>query len=204
MQKNGFEQTICVILSGGISSRMKTHKALLPFSDNKSFLQHIIEVYQKAGISMIYVVKNHEIDLGEFNNGAHMPGVIENRYPEKGRLFSLQLGLKAAPGVSYCFIQNIDNPFVTVKLIQNLFAVRTEAAFISPEYESRGGHPVLISELVINRIKGLTDYKGTLREILDEFSRYKLTTDDEQCIRNINTPEDYEAYFGNLKTTAFS
>ena len=101
------EKTVCVILSGGASSRMKMHKALLKVSEEKNFLQHIVDVYQKAGIDKIFVVKNSNIDITEMGIDTACVTVIDNFYPDKGRIFSLQLGLNKAQNADYCFIQNI-------------------------------------------------------------------------------------------------
>ncbi len=198
------DKMICMILSGGLSSRMHTHKALLPFSANQNFLQHIIEAYQNAGINKIIVIKNKEIDLPgmELDKNGYL--LVNNSYPEKGRLFSIQLGISAAPDADYCFIQNIDNPFVTKELIEQLAAHKLTAGFVSPDYNGKGGHPVLLSSAILKRIEGITDYGITLREVLSEFPRYKFLTDDERCTRNFNTKEEYEQYFSSYKiyTTA--
>ena len=186
---------ICLILSGGLSSRMKAHKAFLPFSANQNFLQHIIQVYLEAGINNIIVVKNKEMDLTgmEIDNNSCL--IVNNCYPEKGRLYSIQLGLSVAPDADYCYIQNIDSPFVTQELIKQLAACKTCAGYVSPYYNGMGGHPVLISSDILKRIETITDYNITLREVLGEYPRYKLITQDEKCTRNINTKEEYEQYF---------
>ncbi len=188
------ENIICVILSGGLSSRMKTHKALLKFSEQQNFLQHIIEVYQKAGMKKIIVVKNADIDFTDDGVNNDMVSIVNNYYSEKGRLYSLQLGLNESPNADYCFIQNIDNPFVTTELIKNLLTYRSNADYVSPEYNNKGGHPVLISAAIIKKILHLKEYKNTLREELELFSRYKLNIDDENCILNINLPSDYQKH----------
>ena len=190
-----FENTICIILSGGLSTRMHTHKALLRFSENENFLQHIVNVYQRAGINKIIVVKNSDIEITKEGFAGQDVTVVENYSPEKGRLFSIQLGLAAAPGVQYCFIQNIDNPFVTEQLVSVLYDVRDFADYITPEVHNKGGHPVLISARVIKKISLLTAYRNTLSEILGMFNRYKLQTDDANCLLNINYRSDYEKYF---------
>ncbi len=194
------DKMVCVILSGGLSSRMESHKALLSFSASHNFLQHIIDVYHTAGIENIFVVKNKEIDLSGLELEKIGIRIVNNYYPEKGRLYSIQLGLLATQGADFCFIQNIDNPFVTSGIIQQLAAHKIRADYISPDYNGHGGHPVLLSSGISRAIADITDYNKTLREVLSKFNRFKLITEDDQCIRNINTPQDYEEYFSGYKT----
>ena len=188
------ENIICIILSGGISSRMKTHKALLRFSESENFLQHIISVYQSAGIKKIIVVKNADIAFKQNDITNSSIAIVENNFPEKGRLYSIQLGLSVAPDSQYCYIQNIDNPFISGELVRDLYNARKYADYIAPEYKDRGGHPILISSEIINKITGLTSYSNTLRELLEIFSRHRLYTEDEKCLLNINLPADYEKH----------
>ena len=175
---------------------MQTHKALLPFSENENFLQHIIKVYQDAGIQKVVVVRNADIFLeGPASSATPALVIVDNHFPERGRLYSIQLGLSCAPGAQYCFIHNIDNPFITGELICSLYDARAQADYVSPEYNSKGGHPILISARIIRNISRIKSYKDTLHEVLGMFARYKLPTSDENCLVNINFPSDYERYF---------
>jgi len=186
------EKTVCVILSGGASSRMKMHKALLKISEEKNFLQHIVDVYQKAGVDKIFVVKNSNIDITEMGIDIARVTVIDNFYPDRGRVFSLQLGLIKAANADYCFIQNIDNPLISTDLLKSLYALRATADYVSPEYNGIGGHPIIISSSIINNIISSTNQENTLRDILKQHSRNILATGDENCIMNINLPSDYK------------
>ena len=202
-QTTASDDIYCVILSGGKSSRMNTHKALLPFNEHHNFLQHIVNVYLQAGIRSVILVKNIKMDLSSIQEQKKMFTAVANPFPDKGRLYSVQLGLAAMPGNGYCFIQNIDNPFVSEHLIKALIETKTQAYCITPEYKGTGGHPVLISPAIVNYLLNITEYNQTLKEVLNGFSRHKVKTDDGNCLININTPENYQYYFpGNIKTIA--
>ena len=190
--------TSCVILSGGFSSRMGAHKALLRYSEQENFLEHIISIYRGAGIDNIIVVKNSSIDLGDLSVDSTVR-IVDNYFPEKGRLYSVQLGLKCSPPVDHCFIQNIDNPFVTVPLLQQLLDAATLADYITPVYRDAGGHPILVSSAVIVNILDAQDHNLTLRDVLGLFRRHKLEASDEKCTLNINLPADYREHFNNIK-----
>jgi CTP:molybdopterin cytidylyltransferase MocA len=186
-------EVACIILSGGLSSRMKRHKALLPFSKDENFLQHIINVYQNAGVQKIIVVKNSDIDLSKYQVHDSI-SILENPFPGKGRLYSIQLGVSKATTAKYLFIQNIDNPFVNEALIESLLKARRQSDYITPIHNNRGGHPILISNNIIKKIRSLTKYDMTLREVLNDFKRHIVAAEDDTCLVNINEAIDYETF----------
>ncbi len=194
----------CIILSGGLSTRMNTHKALLRFSESRNFMEHIIEVYNEANIDQIIVVKNHEIVFSPMLKNRQKVIIVNNSHPEKGRLYSIRLGLSELKHAGYCFIQNIDNPFVTGSLLKELLDNKNSEGSIAPVNAHGGGHPVLISLPVMNKIRSIDNWELTLRDVLSDFSRNKLITGDERCTLNINDPGDYQKYFSqeSLNTTA--
>jgi CTP:molybdopterin cytidylyltransferase MocA len=195
------ENVMCVILSGGSSSRMSMHKALLKISEDQNFLQHIIDIYQKAGIYNIVVVKNSNIDIEDLQIDPSQVSIVDNFYPDRGRLYSIQLGLNTAHNIDHCFIQNIDTPLVTTELIEDLYTLRSSADYVSPEYHSIGGHPIIVSCSVIRKISSSGYLNDNLRDVLKTFSRSKLITEDQNCILNINLPSDYKKVVLSLNKT---
>ena len=164
-----------VLLSSGKSSRMGKDKANLSIK-NKSFYQQILETYNAVSISQQISVINNKLHLSR--------RTVINNYQGKGRVFSIQLGLKEVNSDWY-FIQNIDNPFITTTLLNQ---------FIQPIFKKQKGHPILISEKVKQRILNKKDYNLTLRDILSEFEKQQIEVNDESVLININTPEDYKKY----------
>ncbi len=187
----------CVILSGGWSSRMGSPKALLPFDGRQNFLQRLISQYRQAGIHQIVLVSNHTVDLG-YNGDQDGICVVNNLSPDDGRIHSLRLGLGEVQHAEFCYIQNIDNPFVDVSLITKLIEHRSQADFVTPVWEGRGGHPVLLSKHVCKFIVSSNDHSVTLRDLLQPFSRCRVGADNGRCLININEPADYTRYFPHL------
>ncbi|MEI8280728.1 MAG: NTP transferase domain-containing protein [Bacteroidota bacterium] len=184
----------CIILSGGLSERMGSHKALLSYADQENFLQHIIRVYSTVGINNIVVVLNPNIDFDQLSIDNSPVTTVINSFPERGRLYSLQLGLSVASSVSHCFIQNIDNPFVNNDLLNQLYNFRSEADCIKPSYLDQGGHPILISSKIVSHILDLKSYTSTLREVLSNFNNKKIQA-NKDCVVNMNSMNDYHTYF---------
>src|ERR1035438_3645734 len=186
-----------IILSGGYSSRMNYPKPYLIYSD-KTFLENIVETYIEAGFRKVMVVMNKQFcfdDRNDFLNPIRpYATIIENNHPERGRLYSLKLAAKEMKDVDYCFIQNVDNPFLTEKTIYKLWTNRNETGYTTPVFKDKGGHPVLISNTIIKSILSNESDNKTLKEALSGFNKKTVETDDERILININTQADYEKY----------
>ena len=104
-----------LILAGGKSERMIFPKPYLLF-EGETFLKKIVEEYHNAGIKSICVIINEEFCKGKFekfiDEVESKTIIIKNPNPELGRFHSLKLGLANILNLDFCFIQNIDNPFV--------------------------------------------------------------------------------------------
>lgn len=193
----GKPETGCVVLSAGASSRMGSHKALLPMPDGRSFLSHIIFQYRCAGVHRIAVVLHPDIPLESIPVG---PGitVVVNHSTSAGRLGSLHLGLAALPGVEHCFIHNIDNPYADPATIERLHVARDRAASITPCHQGRGGHPVLLGRAAIDLIAERTETDLPLRDLLALLPTHRVEVQDARILANINTPEDHTHWFGAI------
>jgi molybdenum cofactor cytidylyltransferase len=186
-----------IILSGGNSSRMNYPKPYLLYRD-KTFLQVIVEEYFRAGINNITVVMNKNFCGAEWNSFLEpvkrLAKIIENNKPESGRLVSLKLASDKMKDLDFCFIQNIDNPFLTGTTIAALWENRNVNGYTTPMYKGKGGHPVLISNNIIKHIISLPAEDLPLKEVLGAFDKKMVETNDEKILININTKHDYEYY----------
>lgn len=118
------EDLAVIILAAGESRRMKQPKCFLKFDKNRTFVEKITNEYLNAGIhKIILVIYDLAINSENLNIVSHLDKniiAIYNRNPEKGRLYSLSLGLAELDNIKGCFIQNIDNPFVNSGLIKKM------------------------------------------------------------------------------------
>jgi len=192
------EDLAVIILAGGESRRMEQAKAFLKFDKTKTFVEKIIDTYVKAGINKIILVINafaihseNEIIASHLDKKIT---IIYNRNPEKGRLYSLNLGLAEMNKSKGCFIQNIDNPFVSSRLLKKMIPLIKTDSYVSPTFNKRGGHPILISKSICDTISTNDDSSITLRDKLEKFTRIVMPA-NEQVLININTVEEYTKYF---------
>jgi len=181
-----------VIPAAGMSERMGSPKALLGWSPGLSFIEKIVKTYSDAGFHRIVCTLNPQtITLCQSLEHCKPAQLLLNPYPDRGRLFSLQLGLETVKDSPFCFVQNIDNPFVTAETIRHLMNECDPDAWISPEFQGKGGHPVVLPKALIHRILENMDPAKTLHDLLLDFPKNTVAVPDASVLININTPTDY-------------
>lgn len=192
------DSSCCVIiLAGGKSSRMGSPKPFLGV-EGKTFVEKLIATYQNAGVSLITVVLNRNdirpIYRLVLDRIKHKAQIVVNENEVEGRLHSIKLGLKSFRKMDFCFIQNIDNPFTSVTLLEGLYRNRKRDEYVVPLYKGKGGHPILLSEKIMKEIQAMENQETSLRAILSSFKRNEYAIDDPSILLNINTPEDYRLH----------
>ncbi|MDX9696488.1 MAG: NTP transferase domain-containing protein [Bacteroidales bacterium] len=187
-----------IILAAGKSSRMGIPKWSLRFDEKSSFIKHIISEYHSFGCKEIILVIN-ETDYSSFVEKKYtLPDnlkLVINKYPEWDRFYSLKLGVEKLSINQFVFIQNIDNPFVNHDLLINLLVNSENADLVVPEFDGRGGHPILINQQIIITIKNNQGNILHLKDFLNQFVKKKMTVSDERILVNINQLIDYQKYF---------
>jgi len=161
-----------IILSAGFSSRMKQAKFSLMFDKQKTFLGKIVQEYLDFNCNEIIIVMNSDgIKLKEQLNLSFPINVkfILNKHPEKERFLSLKVGLKSLTEHNFTFMQNIDNPFVSQKILNTLYSNSVSDDYIIPSYKNKGGIPVLLSEQITSSIINETENDINLKEYLQNF-----------------------------------
>ena len=185
-----------LILAAGLSERMGKPKALLLWDQTKTFLEKITEEYFTAGCEKVICTVNPLVlpFCKQLETKQNLKLVL-NHHPEWGRMYSVQLGLSEAKESSFCFVQNVDNPFITSETIKKIGLAKDPEAWCSPEYLGRSGHPVLLPRTIIHRILQEKNPGATLQEILRAFPKKAVVLEEDSVLRNINTPEDYHELF---------
>lgn len=184
-----------IILAGGKSERMDYPKPYLIYNDT-TFIAKIIREYEQIGCGKIAVVINKDFYVAPWisyiNGLSERVEFIVNYLPKLERFYSVKLGIEAVHNTcDYCFIQNIDNPFVDQELLTTLIDNKNENGFTLPVYKGKGGHPVLISKKVIDYINERESVDLNLKNVLQSFDRKEVHVNKEDILFNINTPENY-------------
>ena len=188
-----------VILAAGLSERMKELKAFLPYDENTRFIEKILSTYSDWGCSEIVVVTNPEA-LKQMKQTEMIPSaatIVVNDHMELERFYSVKLGLGAIRKSSFCFIQNVDNPLITPQILDLLYDHRSYEKYVSPVFKNKRGHPVLLNRENINHILNWPVNSANFRQVLSTMEVLKVEMPDDRVLININSPEDYQRFFGN-------
>ena len=187
-----------IILAAGKSSRMGLPKWSLQFDKSTSFIEHITNEYYRVGCKEIILVIN-ETDYSSFVGKNYIlqenVKVVINKQPEWDRFYSLKLGVNELEKVQPVFIHNVDNPFVNPVILSSLVENNAGFDIIVPEYEGRGGHPILISQQIIQEVLFRQENILHLKEFLSKFKKLKVRVNDDKILVNINSMEEYNQYF---------
>lgn len=186
-----------IVLAGGHSSRMNYPKAWLMFNDKETFLESIINSYNQVGINPI-VVLNTTFTENQWNpfvaTISTKTKLIKNSFPEKGRLYSLFLGLKALKNEDAAFIHNVDQPCIEPEVIKQLINNYEPHGITIPVFKGYNGHPVLIGKTVINEIINHFNEYQTLRDVWKFFPKKRIEVQNKSILININTPIEFEKW----------
>jgi CTP:molybdopterin cytidylyltransferase MocA len=188
------DKTGVVILAAGKSERMKTLKALLSFDKHRSFLGKIISTYHNWGCNEIVVVTN---DKAAVLLKRSVPGIgnvtlVINDHLEYERFYSVKLGLGAIRSSSFCFIQNVDNPFIDSQILDLLYQHRSTEKYVSPVFGNKGGHPVLLNRENMNRICNWNENSANFKDVLNTMESLNVEMPDDRVLININSPAEYK------------
>lgn len=186
-----------VILAAGTSSRFGQNKAFLRWNSEMNFLEKIVSTYSESGINNGFIVVNNDTfnELKQYNISRFKGfNIIVNYFPDKGRLYSLKLAVEKMNDCKYCFIQNIDNPFVSSELISELLNKIENNNYLVPSFEGKNGHPALVNDIILKTILN-TNYNVGIKEVLSNFDKKIINFNDKTILYNINTDEEYKSIF---------
>lgn len=193
-----------IILCGGRSSRMGRAKAWLPF-DDEAMLQRVVRILRTVVDPIVVVAApGQEIPT--------LPAdVIIARDPEEGRgpLQGLAAGLASAPSLALqaFYLSSCDVPFLQPSFIQRMIELLGENAIAVPDVDGYkhplaavyrvSVKPVVDELLAANRLRPVFLFEKCPTRLV---TAAELVEADPtlQSLRNLNTPEEYEAAIGTL------
>ncbi len=195
--------TAGVILCGGQSSRMGRPKAWLPVG-NELMLPRVVRLLSEV-VSPLVVVAAPNQDVPPLPEGIEIV-----RDPERGRgpLQGLAAGLEALRHLAQAaYLSSCDVPFLQPAFVRRMMELRGEHAICVPRV---GGyfHPLAaVYQVEVANVAAKLLEQGQLRPaFLFEQVPTRIVEPPEladidptfQTLRNLNTPEDYEAALRNL------
>ena len=177
-------------------------KLLLPYGGN-TVLGTLVASLRVAGVSPIVLVASaDDAEVRDWCMAAGSMTVALNPAPERGMLSSILEGVATlggagtlARGGAPLLICPGDLPALRPDTVVELLARRQVAAagLAVPAWRGKRGHPLAIAPALIPEIPHLDPSRG-LRQLLDLHPDDLLTVevDDPGCVRDLDTPEDYQ------------
>ena len=191
-----------VILAAGASTRMGFPKALLKAPDGRSFAARIVRSLFTAGLERIVVVTGADHDAIvasiERDGPAVRPVFAQNPHPARGQLSSLWIGMDAAidERTDALLVTLVDVPMVEVSTIEAVIHAwrHTKAPIVRPAIGERHGHPVVFDRVLFPELRGAPLEAGA-KAVVRAYERQlvNVQVDDEGCLVDVDTREDYEA-----------
>jgi molybdenum cofactor cytidylyltransferase len=186
-----------IVLAAGMSSRMGEHKLLLPWRDNRTIIEHIVEQLIKSRVDPIVVVTGHQAKEVKAKLDQWDVQVVHNKTYQSGdMLTSLKVGLAALPESTTAALLVLgDQPSLQPKVINKVLLAYAEHQhdLVIPSYQMRRGHPVLLGRRYWADLKALPN-SATPRQLYDMHADriHYVNVDNDSILRDIDTKQDYE------------
>lgn len=186
-------EVVAILLAAGRSQRMVAFKPLLPFGDT-TVIRTCIQNLRLGGVEDIVVVLGHRAgDLTQSLCDLRLQCVVNpDSSSEMGA--SIAYGLKELlPKTRAALIALTDQPAVPPDVIKAIVDEWTSGErLVVPEYQGRGGHPVLIDLCFREELLNL-DSRGGLRSFLEAHREQvrRLPVNSPFIARDMDTWDDY-------------
>lgn len=195
-----------IVLSAGLSSRMKLFKPLLNLGE-KTIIENSIDSLFNSGVNKVVVVlgyraKEVESFLCDKYDSSRLLCICNYKYAETDMITSIKLGISVLDRCDAFYILPGDMPVIKTKTFLAVKdAMYERNAMISfPTINGYRKHPPLISYKLINSILNFSS-SGGLREFWRLFEDEIVTTpvDDLGCMMDADTMEDYNRLIEYIK-----
>jgi molybdenum cofactor cytidylyltransferase len=166
-----------------------------------------VDTFIDAGVSHIIVVTGSQTGaIREALDAAApriTPVVVTNPNPALGQVSSLWVGLDDAEreGADAVLVTLVDIPMVRVETVDRVISTWRErrAPIVRPAFAGRHGHPVLFDRSVFAELRRAPLDEGARAVVHAHIADIaNVDVDDEGCVIDVDTPQDYEQLLNRL------
>lgn len=183
-----------IILSAGLSSRMKDFKPLLKLKNGKSFIRSIVENISSVCNEVVIVTGHNEkaiIDDLNILRGEIDFRIVHNDQFGTGMFSSLKTAIQKSNADWYLY-HFVDQPSLTSTFYRTILSFTNKKSnWIQPVHNGRKGHPILFDNYIKKLI--LEDDFKSLRELSrkPEITKYFFDYNSYLIFEDIDTPNDF-------------
>ena len=185
-----------ILLAAGRSERMGAFKPLLPFG-GQTIIEKCIEYLTGGGVETIVVVLGYRADDVRRQLATSSVRFAVNPDPDSEMSASIACGVRELPKQTEAtLIALVDQPAITSDVVVTLINEwrTTGAKLVVPEYQGRGGHPVLV-DLSFREDLLILDPERGLRALFDAHREdvRRVPVKSPFIARDTDTWDDYRA-----------
>jgi molybdenum cofactor cytidylyltransferase len=181
---------------------MGVPKAALLTRDGDSFITRIVKTLREAHVEDLVIItgRHHDavIDALTRDRVVPPPRMVRNPDPSRGQLSSLHVGMDAVvtSRTEALMMTLVDVPLVHLATVVAVIDEwrHSRAPIVRPAIGDRHGHPVIFDRAVFEEIRRAPLDAGAKSVVrAHEHEIVNVPVDDEGCVRDVDTPSDYEA-----------
>ncbi len=171
-------------------------KQLLPYKGT-TLLEHAVKLAVDATLNPIVVIVGANAGLMSKEIKDYPATIVINQAWEEGMASSLIIGLQKImeiePAINTVIIMVCDQPYVTVKLLQDLIAkhIETGKSIIASNYKNNLGTPALFNANIFSELMQLKGDTGA-KSILKNHPEWVAAIDFPMGEIDIDTEDDYK------------
>jgi len=173
-------------------------KLLLPWGDG-TVLEATAGALLKGGAAAVVVVVAAKGPLAGWEPLPRMRRAL-NEDPSRGMVSSVIAGLaelsREGTTADPLLVCPADLPALAPSTVEALLAAYAEhGGVVVPRHGNKRGHPLVLAPAWVARVPELAAYDGGLRRILELAAGAvrEVVVDDPGCLRDVDTPDEYEA-----------
>ena len=182
-----------LVLAGGAGRRFGAPKQLADL-DGVPLLQHAVDAMLAVPAldRVVVVLGSYAEEIGAAVKFASAEPIVCEGWAE-GMAASLRCGVEELGGADWVVVTLGDMPGVTAEAIEAVLeAVGPDVDAVRAEYGGHGGHPVALSQAVLNRVASLRGDVGA-RDLLRDARVRPVEALHLARPDDVDTPEELEA-----------
>ncbi|MHA2054477.1 MAG: nucleotidyltransferase family protein, partial [Candidatus Hodarchaeales archaeon] len=174
---------------------------LYEIKEGKTVIQLIVNAFLESKLQKLIIVTGFQarkikMNIDHLVRSARFPVefVYNAEYKTGGMSSSIKKGFTAIESAQMVILSPADIPFLPTSIIDSIINIYVgkQPEIIIPTFKGRKGHPILLSSNIFQDVRGISEQKQGLKEIITKYSNqiYFLPTQTPEILRDLDSSED--------------